>query len=232
MTTEPPRGIKANLKRVFADKTDDFFADCEKPAEFRKLTWALSYFHSIIQERKKFGPLGWNIKYAFNVSDLETSLTVLQMLLNEHEEIPWDALLFLNGEINYGGRVTDDRDRTCLMSVLSMLYTPKILRSDTYQFSESTSYIIPKNGSFDDIQAYIDGLSLEDDPDIFGMHENANITFQTQESNKIIHTILAISPADAGGEEGVSPDEVVKSLIKMVQKELPQKMVRKETNAP
>jgi dynein heavy chain len=43
-----------------------------------------------------------------------------------------------------------------------------------------------------DYLEYIDSLSLEDDPDIFGMHENANITFNIQESEKMILTILNI----------------------------------------
>lgn len=78
----------------------------------------MCYFHAIIQERKKFGPLGWNIKYEFNDSDLETSKTVVKMLLSEGETIPWDAMLFVTGNINYGGRVTDEWDRRCLMTIL------------------------------------------------------------------------------------------------------------------
>jgi hypothetical protein len=80
-----------------------------------------------IQERRKFGPLGWNIRYEFNQSDLECSMMTLRMFLEEQEAIPWPALEYVVGQINYGGRVTDDLDRRCLMSILRQYITPDVV---------------------------------------------------------------------------------------------------------
>lgn len=54
-------------------------------------------FHAIIQERKKFGPLGWNITYEFNNSDRECAMLNLQMFC-EDGHIPWDALEYITSK--------------------------------------------------------------------------------------------------------------------------------------
>ena len=83
LTTEPPRGLKANLKRSFAEISDSWLDDCKKEDTYRKMVFGVSFFHAIVQERRKFGPLGWNVVYEFNDSDLQTSYTMLKIFLDE-----------------------------------------------------------------------------------------------------------------------------------------------------
>ena len=43
---------------------------------------------------------------------------------------------------NYGGRVTDDKDRRLISTILESFYTEKVL-DDEYRFSESGIYYAP-----------------------------------------------------------------------------------------
>ena len=48
LTTEPPRGLRANLKRTYQGLTDTFLNDCKKPEAWKKLVFGLSFFHAIL----------------------------------------------------------------------------------------------------------------------------------------------------------------------------------------
>ena len=63
-------GLKANLKATYYKMTDADLQITHRPDAYRKLLFALCFFHACCQERRKFGPLGWNVPYEFNETDL------------------------------------------------------------------------------------------------------------------------------------------------------------------
>ena len=148
--------------------------------DWKKIIFGVCFFHAIIQERKKFGSLGWNIKYEFNDSDRECALLNFQMFCKDGV-IPWDALTYITGEITYGGRVTDFWDQRCLRTILRRFFAKNTLEPG-YKYSTSGIYYAPELETLKQYREYIDNLPIIDDPEIFGMHQNANITFQVSSS--------------------------------------------------
>lgn len=53
-----------------------------------------------------------------------------------------------SGECNYGGRVTDDKDRRLLLSLLSIFYNWELVQRDGYQLCEGDMYYVPAHGPY------------------------------------------------------------------------------------
>ena len=201
MTNEPPKGMRANLLGSLSQVEPVWFETCARKSEFKRMLFGLCFFHAAVRERRKFGPLGWNIQYVFSPPDLRISMDQLRIFLDDlrpSDPIPFAALSYLVGECNYGGRVTDDKDRRCIMNILSDFYTSKILEN-AYRFSPSGIYYAPANGTLDDYCDYVRALPFNEGPEVFGLHDNANISCAISETNLLLDTALNLQPRSVGG---------------------------------
>lgn len=72
----------------------------------------------------------------------------LKMLLDEYDEIPYKVLKFLGAEINYGGRVTDDKDVRLINNIIKVYICEGALKTN-FAFSESGIYKQPEANSID-----------------------------------------------------------------------------------
>ncbi|KFP76630.1 Dynein heavy chain 7, axonemal, partial [Apaloderma vittatum] len=205
MTYEPPTGLRLNLLQSFlSDPISDpaFFLGCpEKELIWEKLLFGVCFFHALVQERRKFGPLGWNIPYGFDESDLRISIRQLQLFINEYSRVPFEAVTYLTGECNYGGRVTDDWDRRLLLTILDDFYNPDIIENPHYAFSPSGNYYAPPKGTYEDYIAFIKSLPFSQYPEVFGLHENADISKDLQQTKILFESLLL---TQGGGTQGTS----------------------------
>ena len=117
---EPPAGVKAALRRAFANVLTPDRID-KKPIERCRLQFLLGWFHAVVQERLRFAPIGWSKVYEFNEADQRCAVDTLDEWLDrdaggkerDHihpDKIPWDAIKALLSESVYGGKVDNDFD--------------------------------------------------------------------------------------------------------------------------
>jgi len=229
MTNEPPKGLKFNLTRTFADITAERYEMTSKPREFKKLLFALSFFHAVILERRKFGPIGWNIAYEWMASDFQVSMEQLALYLDSQPVVPYQTLNYLVAEVNYGGRVTDDKDVRLISAILKRYITPKVL-DDDYKLSSLQEYYAPAEGDVESARAYIKQLPSGENPKVFGLHPNAMITAMTNEARRFHSVIVEVQPRISGGGGGKTPEELVSEMAEGFQVQIPATKPKKQAH--
>jgi dynein heavy chain len=226
MTLEPPKGMRSNMRNAYYSMTDEDINKTDVPAIYRKMLFALLFFHALVQERKKYGPLGWNISYSFNDTDSDISRQQLELFLNLYPtDTPFKVLHFLTAYINYGGRVTDYTDLRVTDAILIELYTPKLLEPG-YKFSESGLYysidVENEEHPHAEYMSYIDRLPINPDPEVFGMHANANITCARAETDDLFDTMVTLESSSSSSSGGGSTrEEIVEAIAADVANRLP-----------
>jgi dynein heavy chain len=218
MTNEPPKGLRANMTRSYFALKDDDLAH-SKATEFKQLLFAECLFHGIIQERRRFGSLGFNIPYEFNDSDRNVCTWQLRKFLEMYDTVPFDVLTFLTGEINYGGRVTDDWDRRCMMTMINDYLSPKVLDMQ-YTFSPSGIYRTLEPGNRNFYLEHIGTWPINPAPEAFGLHSNADITSARADTIEILQTVLSMQAGSSSGSAS-SREAILTELAADIQARLP-----------
>ena len=224
MVMEPPKGIKANIRRTLSLEpicNDDFFEGCRQPEAFKKLLFGLAFMHSLVQERRRFGPLGWNVQYGFDDGDLKISVMQLRMFLDDNSFVPYEALKYVTGECNYGGLVTDDKDRILLNTIMERVYSEETVDKDAHALSASGIYKTPGTGDRDSFLAYVETLPITPDPEAFGLHANGDITKDQNDSLLMFSSLLGMSGGGGGGGGSSATDQIVSMVVAECKEKLP-----------
>ena len=105
--------------------------------------------HTIVQERRKFGPLGFNIPYEFNQSDLGACVMFMQSHLHDMDTkkrpVDWECVNYMVCEVQYGGKITDSLDRR-LFNLYTDAWITEATLAEGYTFQPQEPILkIPQN---------------------------------------------------------------------------------------
>jgi len=221
MTTEPPKGLRANMSVLFNLVTEDQFARCGQQYKYKKLLFALAWFHAVLLERRKFKSLGFNIPYEFNESDFAICHDLVIVFLDEYpENTPWDAMKYLISEANYGGRITDDWDRRLVNVYIAQFFCDNAIDIPGFPLSSLPEYYIPPDGQLGSYKDQIRCMPLTDLPAAFGQHANADISSMIEDSNEFFVTVSSLMASGAGASDDEAAARVL-SLAKGLEEQTP-----------
>ena len=222
-TNEPPAGLKAGLLRSYTTMVDqdklERIDGKEEGKMWRKLVYALSFLHSVVQERRKFGPLGWCIPYEYNQGDQFACSTFLEKHLY-NGPISWPTVQYMVCDVQYGGKITDSLDRRMFSFYTSKWMTPETL-ADSFTFQPQNpilkipnnfQYTVPDFEQLTQYRAYCATFPEIDSPEILGLHPNADLTYRQKSAKELIEIVGDTQPkggGGGGGEGGPSKEDLV-----------------------
>ena len=241
VTNEPPAGLKAGILKSFTIIVDQDRLERvdQGAAEWRKLLFAICFLHSTVQERRKFGSLGWGIPYEYNNGDLTACILFLEKHLY-NGSISWPTLQYMVSEAQYGGKITDSLDRRLFKTYTNFWlnggtvqenfsFNPK---APIYKIQDNFVYKVENYENISQYHSYIKAFPEIDSPEIFGLHPNADLTFRVKEVNALFNTLGETQPKGGGGSgEGRSREDIVAEKAQELLAKMPEDYVEEEYKA-
>jgi dynein heavy chain len=207
VANEPPKNVKANLRRAWSNFSQATLDNAAKPKEFRAILFAVCFFHSVMLGRIKFGAQGWSRKYDFNTGDLTICADVLGNYLRNNANIPYQDLRYIFGEIMYGGHITDNWDRRTNTSYLLSFIKPELFEG--LEFAPGFPALV--DGTYEEFRVYLEDKLPAESPILFGLHPNAEISFLNAQGTFLLSTIQDLEGGKGGGA-GDGGDKVRTSM--------------------
>lgn len=104
--------------------------------------------------------------------------------------------------------------------MLKKYFCPEI-QNDNYKLSKLEIYYAPPESNIATVQEYLDTLPLDEDPEVFGLHPNANMMYEKGIVQMFMENVLLIQPRLAAGGAGESPEEKGRRMAQEFSKLLP-----------
>eukprot|EP00042_Codosiga_hollandica_P058945 m.896166 g.896166 ORF g.896166 m.896166 type:complete len:2088 (+) comp60006_c0_seq2:2303-8566(+) len=189
-------------------KKPDLFAT--RVRVWKKMVLRLCLFHSTIQERKRYGLLGWNAVYDFTEADLQASLAMMKCLVFELDlQLTWPARWSITkeivGHVMYGGYMSDTWDSKRLLRLFDQFGSdpkPDALqsiseepaRSDPLEFLEIPDSV--SEGNSNDYQAFVAGIPASQFDMLMGLPASTDRMLRLAEANTLLDDLLKVQAAD------------------------------------
>ena len=222
---EAPAGIKASLLQAFQAVSTSVASGAtpgsvqrasRPPAERARLYFLTAWLSAVLQERRRYVPLGWSKPYDFNDADQQCALDLIDTWLDASaggrsniapERIPWDALQRLLIESVYGGKMDNDFDLRLLGSLVGHLFVPQSfdvkheLVPGARSNGGSDAVLVPDAVRFEDFQAWIEALPDREPPSWLGLPDQAEDVLLMLQGNAFLAKVRKLRLIDDSDDD-------------------------------
>ena len=219
VANEAPSDIQSYLIRSWTNFSQDTIDQCNKPLEMKACLFSLCWFHAVVCGRRRFGQQGWSRKYSFNTGDLIICSNVLRSYLDANEDVPWDDLRYIFGEIMYGGHITDGWDRRICNTYLQE-YQNKALLSGL-ELGPGFQSPLPAKMAYEDYINYALTSMPPESPPLFGLHLNTEIGYLTNSAESLFFNILVMNGGGSSNGDSLTQGDTVQDTINSLRQRLP-----------
>merc|ERR1711871_302391 len=234
VTNEPPSGLRAGLMRSYNVTVDQDRMERVDGPLWKQLLFVMCFLHSVVQERRKFGSLGWSIPYEYNLGDITASLLFLEKHLYSGP-ISWSTVQYMVSEIQYGGKITEDYDRRLFNTYAALWLCPDMAK-EGFKFNpdrmigelpDNFLYNVPLFQEHKEYYEYCSSFPEIDTPEVSGLHPDADLTYRLKGATAMLRTLVETQPKDTGGGDddeaggGGSTEDIVKARAAELLSETP-----------
>lgn len=226
ITYERSRGFKSNLLNLYQTSplSTEFYDSCpEQDKIFKKCLYSLTLFDVIVNERKHYGNIGWNIAYEFTHNDFEQSVQQLQKFLSDGKEVPFETLRYIIGEFAYCGRIVHNFDKRLLNTILMDLFNKNILTDFVVEMAPNGEYKLPRRLERRMVLKFIEeNVPNRTGCELYGLHANSDFLYKLNKSANILDSIRLSSGQVRKNME--TEFNNIKSELELIIKKLPQRV--------
>ena len=197
MVAEATTGIQASMTRFFSSISKTRLDNNVKNRLYLLLAWV----HAVIQERLRYFPSGWTVKYEFSESDAIHGLDVIDSLIKDMggdkttldpAKLPFDALRSTLKKGVFGGRVTQAVDEEVLDKLVSKVFVEDSFGVD-FKLVEPDGPTMPDGTSKDQCFAWIASLPSHTPPAWVGLGSDAETELEMRKAKSITDNIKKVA---------------------------------------
>lgn len=162
-----------------------------------QLLFVLSWFHALIQERRKYIPQGWSKYYEFSFGDLKAGELTLADIVQESKggNPQWQKIYGILENAIYGGRIDNVFDLRVLRAYIDEYFNESTIRG---QKSLSNIIPVPQSANPRDFVGMIQKIPDQDVPALFGLPANIDRSVQRFNSQQVINQLKKMAAVSEG----------------------------------